>query len=413
MDRLYQYLVMSLGLLVGAFLFYIGLRKLFKKEESLKGRSLFILAAAFALAMLGGEAASQEGSNPKPPEEVAQLESPKTFEEKARLLEKTKEWQSLKKFWQRLDRIDTFKKSEDGKPGNPFGTIIDHKFYRELSGKLNERSKDIDTLVEKKFLPERIALFLKKICFDRLRHIHIPNPHMLCRAMPTPGMTARPRTFSPLKTQIDTLLKLKSEGKIKEKAYKRAGKNIENAIKKVIVLDLIPRNYNGPLLSENKDIVAVLAKELSSLENLYKKEAMGKKAYEGFKKKLEEFGISYEKLELTEAETMVTKAGKTDIEKLELTEAETRVAKAEKTDIEKLIDSLGSDKWRTREDATKKLVAAEKKAIPFLEKAKSSGVVEVRVRAGKIAESIKKKLMFEKFEDLLDELNYLILRLIK
>lgn len=394
MIRTYQHLVIFLGLFAGAFLFYIGFRKLFKKEESLRGRNLFILAVAFALAMLGAEPVPGQEPCPERQKKIGQVQKPATFEEKVELLEKTEEWNKLKELWQEMDRIDTFKKAKDGEPKDPFG-VIDGKTYLRLSGKLEENIKGMDTLVDKKHLSKKTASLLKKICRDRLEHIRRPNPRMMCRSMPTPAMTVKPKTFSFLEAQIDSLLKLKSESKISEKVFRKAQDNIKNAINKIIVLDIIPlpRAYQGPLISEDKDIINILAKEMASLEKFYKSQSMGKDAYKVFKENLEEMGIS--------------------IDKLEFSEAETRITETEKAVIEKLIDSLGSDGWRAREEAAKKLASLGKRVIPFLEKVKSGEDVEVRVRAGKIIEGIKRKAVFERFEKTLDKFNCLILRLIK
>ncbi len=319
MERIYQYLAMSLGAVAGTLLFYIGFRKLFKNEESLKEKSLFTLSVALVITMLAGEAGCTN-SKPAQPQEAAQVkktaeaqkakrpeqtvqpqrteepEKMKEFARKAELLEKTKEWSEFRELWQRLDRIETFKKAEGDKPPL-LRPGIDRKLYEDLSQKLNEKTAMLDTLVEKRLLSPKIASLLKKISRDRLEHILTPDPHMLCRMMPTPAMRAKPETFSHLETRIDALLKLKGEGKIKESTFRKATQNIENAIAKLVVLDLIPRHYTGPLLTEKEDIVKTLVKEIASLESLYKSAAMGAKAYERFKKQMEELGITTGKFE--------------------------------------------------------------------------------------------------------------------
>ena len=140
-------------------------------------------------------------------------------------------------------------------------------------------------------------------------------------------------------------------------------------------------------------VVVVLAEEVKSLEKLHKSGRIPKKIYEDFKKRLAQAGISPEKAGLTEEDKKVTDE--------------------EKALIEKLIADLAGDDWKVREEATKKLTGMGKTVIPFLEKALAGEEIEVRIRAEKIISEIKLELAFGKFRKKLDELNKLVLELVK
>jgi hypothetical protein len=81
-------------------------------------------------------------------------------------------------------------------------------------------------------------------------------------------------------------------------------------------------------------------------------------------------------------------------------------AQDEKPTIDQLIEQLGSDAFKTREEASRKLLALGKEALPALRKAQKSSIdLETRRRAEQIADEISARLEEQALQELLRKAN--------
>ena len=183
----------------------------------------------------------------------------------------------------------------------------------------------------------------------------------------------------------------------------KARKNIEKRIRAFALEDILwmPTSSVGimraPTLIKNpeskKDIVFALNKELEALKKLYKdgKTRMTEEEYRDTRKKLIKSGFFEEEL--------------------------VQITRNEELTVKKLVNDLGNDKFNVREAADKELRKIGKKALTYLREAKKSNDPEVKSRVERLIRDIEITLNltvnFQKIDEFLSQLNYLILRLIK
>ncbi|MBU0707221.1 hypothetical protein KKG41_02505 [Patescibacteria group bacterium] len=238
MDKALNTIIIATATVIAWVLFIIGIRKL--KVKKYRKYGLFMSTILIVLGLSGCDIISDKITS----ENNNSIQNTEYLPDRIQKLNKQIEWTNFVTFWQKLDFI----KPNEGKDEfDLFGEYYSAITTEDRENFLNKLAVLIESLknmeMDEILITDIEIDLLENICQTRIEYMSSGFTSLLMRMMPPTTITDKENSIMDLERKIDTLIELRTDGKINEAEYQDALGIIKEDIEMYSITDTISTNY--------------------------------------------------------------------------------------------------------------------------------------------------------------------------